>query len=96
MRTLALVQAIVNKEEASKALEAYRDMQMPYLPRVQKVDRQKHIERLMAEVSKGPLKITHVMQKQAKSKLRSRVVQRSQAEQAAADKRLSGKIGGIV
>jgi hypothetical protein len=94
LRTFALVQAIVSKEDANKALETYRDAQMPYLPKVQRVDRQKHIERLMAEVAKGPVKIVQVMQKPARSKLRARVIQRTQEEKAASDRRLAAKLGG--
>lgn len=81
---------------ANKALEEYRDTQMPYLPRIQSNDRQQHIKKLMSEVARGPISITPVMQRQVRSKLKTRVVQRSEEEQLAASRRLSRKIGGIL
>jgi len=96
MRTRALVQALVNKEEAQKALDAYRDVQMPYLPRIQKDDRQQHIKRLMDEVARGPIGITPVMPKQVRSRLKTRVIQRSEEENLAQSRRISKKIGGIL
>ena len=100
MRTRALVQAIVldakDNTAADKALQDYRDAQMPYLQRVQKDDRQQHIKRLMAEVARGPMSITPVMQKQVRSKLKARVVQRTEEEQLVASRRLSKKLGGIL
>lgn len=94
-RTRAIVQALVNKDEADNALKTYRDAQMPYLPRIQKDDRQKHIQRLMSEVARGPMQITPVMQPKVRSKLKTRVVQRSEEERATAQRRLSKKIGGF-
>ncbi len=99
MRTKALVQAIVNKDAADDALKSYGDAQMPYLSRIKRDDRNQHIKRLMSEVSKGPLAIAPVMQKQVKSKLKHRVVERDQVskeEQLAATRKISKKIGGFI
>lgn len=95
MRTRTLVQAIVNAEAAEGALKEYRDVQMPYLPKMHKDDRSKHIQHLMAEVSKGAMSITPVMQKRVKSKMKTKVVSRDE-ERIAASNRVSRKIGGMV
>lgn len=95
-RTRAIVQAIINKEEANNALELYRDTQMPYLPKVKRSERQEVIKRLMSEVSKGPMAITPVMQKQVKSKLKTKVIQRSEEERLVSSRRVASKMGGIL
>lgn len=95
-RTRAIVQAIVNKDEANKALDLYRDTQMPYLPRVKNSERQEVIKRLMSEVAKGPMAITPVMQKQVKSKLKTRVIQRSAEERLESSRRMAKKMGGLI
>lgn len=96
MRTRAIVQALVNKDSADEALKAYRDTQMPYLPRIQKDDRQQHIKHLMDEVARGPIGITPVMTKQVRSRLKTKVIQRSEEEHLAQSRRISKKIGGIL
>jgi hypothetical protein len=90
------VQAIINKEEANNALELYRDTQMPYLPKVKRSERQDVIKRLMSEVAKGPMAITPVMQKQVKSKLKTKVIQRSEEERLVSSRRVASKMGGIL
>jgi hypothetical protein len=67
---------------------------MPYLPKVKQTDRQQHIKRLMSEVARGPMAITPVMQKQVRSKLKTKVIQRTE-EQVENTRRISQKIGGI-
>lgn len=96
MRTRAVIQALVNKEAADKALDDYRDSQMPYLRRTQKDDRQRHIKLLMDEVAKGPIGITPVMPKQVRSRLKTKVIHRSEEEQLAQVRRISKRIGGIL
>lgn len=96
MRTRTIVQAIVNKDAADDALKSYREVQMPYLSRIQKNDRGQHIKKLMEEVARGPIGITPVMPKQVRSKLKTRVIQRTKEEQLAQDRRISKKIGGIL
>ena len=98
MRTRAIVQALVNKDAADEALKNYSETQMPYLSRIKKDDRSQHIKRLMSEVARGPMAITPVMQKQVKSKLKTRVVERNQTsteEQVAVHRRISKKLGGF-
>lgn len=90
------MQAIINKEEANNALELYRDTQMPYLPKVKRSERQDVIKRLMSEVAKGPMAITPVMQKQVKSKLKTKVIQRSEEERLVSSRRVASKMGGIL
>jgi len=90
-----MVQATVNKEAADKALADYRDAQLPYLPKVQKNDRSMHIKKLMEEVGRGEMRITPVMQKQVKSKMRHKVIQRDDARATQAN-RIAKKVGGIV
>lgn len=95
-KTRALLQGIVNKEAADGALKEYLHAQMPYLARAQKDERQQHIKRLVDEVARGPMRVTPVMTKQVKSRLKSRVVQRSAEEQSALAKNVSKRIGGYV
>lgn len=98
MRTKAIVQAIVNKDAADDALKVYSETVMPYLSRVKRDDRNQHIKRLMTEVARGAMSITPVMQKQVKSKLKTRVVERdsgSQEEHVAMQRKISKKLGGF-
>ena len=95
-RTRAVVQAMVNKEAADEALKNYRDAQMPYLVGIQKTDRSQHIQRLISEVARGPMAITPVMQKQVRSKLKARVVQRTDEERVEFDRKLAKRIGGFL
>lgn len=69
---------------------------MPYLPRVKNSERQEVIKRLMSEVAKGPMAITPVMQKQVKSKLKTRVIQRSAEERLESSRRMAKKMGGLI
>lgn len=94
MKTRALVQALVNKEAADGALKEYSDAQMPYLPKIKKDDRSRHIGKLMEEVGRGAFSISPVMQKRVKSKMKTKVVQRSE-ERLSQDRRLHKKIGGL-
>lgn len=98
-RTRALVQAIVNKDAADDALKSYSEVLMPYLVRIKREDRNQHIKRLMDEVARGPMSITPVMQKQVRSKLKTRVVERDQVpteEQLATTRRITKKLGGFM
>ena len=96
MRTRALVQAIVNKDAADDSLKNYRDTLMPYMAKIQKTDRSEHIKHLMNEVARGPMSISPVMQKQVKSKLKTRHVARSTEEELASTRRINKKIGGLL
>jgi len=93
-RTRAIIQATINKDAADEALKVYRDTLMPYLSRIQKSDRNQHIKHLMDEVARGPMSIAPVMQKQVKSKLKTRHVARSAEEELASTRRITKKIGG--
>lgn len=96
-RTRVIVQAMVtkaNQEAVDAALKDYRDAQMPYLRRVQNDDRSRHIKKLMEEVARGPIGITPVMQKRVSSKLKTRVVQRTEEERLESSRHLSKKLGG--
>lgn len=90
-----MVQAIVNGKEADKTLSDYRDAQMPYLPKIQKDDRSKHIQKLVEEVGRGAMSISPVMQPRVKSKMKTKVVQRKE-ELVAQSNRISRKLGGIL
>jgi hypothetical protein len=95
-KTRALVQAFINHEEAQKGLDTYRDALFPYFQKQQKDQRQSHIQRLIAEVSRGPLSVTPIEQRKARSKLKTRIVERSKDEAVEATRRLSKRIGGYV
>lgn len=95
LKTRTLAQALVNKDEADKALTEYRDVQMPYVARQKKDERNVHIKQLMSEVGKGALTVTPVMQKRVTSKMRTKVVERSEEHIAAAN-RVTKKIGGVL
>jgi hypothetical protein len=91
-----LIQTVINKDAADEALKSFRDVLMPYLPKIQKDDRSQHIKRLMSEVARGPMSITPVMQKSVKSKLKTRHVTRSAEEELASTRRITKKIGGFL
>ena len=93
MKTRAIIQALVNKDAADGALKEYRDQQLPYLPKVQQDDRSRHIKKLMEEVGRGSMSITPVIQKRVKSKMNTKVVQRSE-ERVEQSNRIAKKIGG--
>lgn len=95
MKTRTLVQSIINHEEAQKALEAYRDVQFPYLPNVKKTENQEHIDRLKKEVARGPLVIRAFPERKMKSKLKTRV-EKMTPEQRDISKRLSSKLGRLM
>ena len=88
----AILQAIVNKEEAQKSLESYRDLQFPYYRKMQQTDRDKHIKQLMSEVSKGPIAVFPMEEKRVKSRLKTRMVKRMTPEQRDIMNRLSKKL----
>lgn len=96
LKTRVLAQALVNKDEADKALSDYRDVQMPYVARQKKDERSVHIKQLMSEVGKGALTVTPVMQKRVTSKMRTKVVERSSDEHVASANRVAKKIGGVL
>lgn len=93
-KTRALVQTFINHDEAQKALDTYRDILFPYFQKQQKDQRQSHIQRLIDEVSRGPMTVTPVEQRKVRSKLKTRIVERSQEEAVEATRRLSKRIGG--
>lgn len=95
-RTRALIQSIINKDAADDALKSFRDVLMPYMVRIQQTDRSQHIKYLMDEVARGPMSIAPVMQKQVKSKLKTRHVARSAEEELASTRRITKKIGGLL
>jgi hypothetical protein len=95
MKTRVLAQALVNKEATDKALDEYRDLQMPYLARQKKDERSEHIKQLMSEVNKGALTVTPVMQKRVTSKMHTKVVKRSEEHVASAN-RVTKKLGGVL
>jgi hypothetical protein len=85
LRTRAIVQAIVNHEEAESALLAYRSAALPYLERVEERTKKEHLARLLKEIDRGPLSVTPIMQPRVGSKLRAR-----------ARGEISKKIGGYL
>lgn len=96
MKTRAVVQSIVNHEEAQKALEGYRDIQFPYLANIRKSEHQEHIDKLKKEVARGPMVIRAFPEKKMKSKLKSRLNDKMTPEQRAISKRLSTKLGRLM
>jgi hypothetical protein len=81
---------LVSKDAADDALSSYRNAQMPYLQGVQKKDRQQHIKRLVEEVSRGALSITPVMPKKVKSRLKTRIIQRTTEDDIKSSKKFKG------
>jgi hypothetical protein len=93
-KTRAIVQALYNKEKAPEALDEYRDIQFPYYQRSQRKERDRYIAQLTKEIQRGIMQVTPLTRPKARSKLRTRVVERSADEQAAAVRRLSKRLGG--
>ena len=92
MRTRAIVQALVNKEAGQAAMDLLREVQFPYFKATQQRDREHHIKKLMDEVSKGPLVITPHIEKRVRSRLKTRVLQRTASERADSANRISRKL----
>lgn len=97
MRTRAIVQAVVNKDAAEAALKEYRDTLMPYLPRAEADDKQQHIKRLVGEVARGPISVTPVVQKQVRSRLKTKMAARPEASPTveATVRKMYKKLGGF-
>lgn len=94
LKNRAIIQALVDKEKAQEALDAYRDSQFPYFQKIQRDQRSEHIKRLAAEVQRGPLAVTPLVQKRVRSKLKTRVVEREETLEDS--RRLSRKISGYL
>lgn len=92
-RTRALIKALVDKEHLQEAFDDYRNAIFPFYSKMQDVDRQQHIKRLISEVGRGALAVTPLSTPKVKSKLKTKVVQRPD-EMAQATRRVARKIGG--
>lgn len=94
--TRLLTQAQVNAEAAPKAFDEYVKLRYPYLETAKKREKDEAISQLMAEVKKGPLKITPLGDTAVKSRT-YRKISREQVptteEANAVGSRLMGKIG---
>lgn len=94
-KTKVIVQTLFDKEKAQEALEEYRDLQFPYYQGVQRKEREANIKRLMAEVTQGAMTVTPLWSPKVKSKLKTKVIERSPEEQVEVGKRLSKRLGGF-
>lgn len=96
-KTKAIVQAVVGADEAQKALDAYREVRMPYLEKVKERDKEKHVKMLMNEILKGPLAISPIFtEKKVKSRMKTLVAEKMTPDQRAALNRLSNKFGRVL
>lgn len=77
VRLRALAQAIVNKEKAAEAFDEYRNEAFPWITTQKKRDRQAHIDLLSQEVARGGLSIQAVREDKVRSRLKTRVVERT-------------------
>ncbi len=82
VKTKAIVQSIVKQEAGKEAWEGYFKEAFPWVATAQTMERQDHIKKLMSEVRRGPIKVTQVFdaQKTMRSRLRTKVIERRQAE----------------
>jgi hypothetical protein len=100
-RLRALAQAIINKEKGPEAFDEFRASAFPWVKTQQKRDQAEHIKLLEAEVKRGVLGITPLVDntKQVRSRLKTKVVssqpealRRSSKEM----KSIYSKMGGVV
>ena len=96
-KTRAIIQAVVDAKEADEALKAYRDVQFPYYQKQQSSQKRAVIDQLMNEVKKGGFVVTPVgQQKKMRSRLKTRVVERTAEDQKQAALRVSNRLGSYV
>ena len=76
-------------------MDQYRDAIFPYYQKLNRKDKDAKIEALNSWIRQGPMSVTALWQKKARSKLKTKVVERSEQERVEATRRLSRRIGGF-
>ena len=92
-RLRALAQSIVNKEKGGEVFTEYMKVAFPWLETQKKRDHSDHVRILMEEVKRGALGIRPLWEeKKGRSRLKTKVVERSKTEQ----NKLYSKLGRII
>jgi hypothetical protein len=78
-RLRALAQVIIDQEKGVKAFEEYMKEAFPYLETAKRREHGKHMSVLMEEIKRGGLAITQKHETSMKSRLKTKVVERSAA-----------------
>jgi hypothetical protein len=73
----ALAQIEIDKEKGVEAFEEYMKIAFPYLEAAKKRDRKQYLELLQKEIKQGALVVKPLGTGKAKSRLRTRVVERA-------------------
>ena len=94
-RLRALAQGIVNKEKAVEAFEEYQHTAFPWIATQKRRDAQAHVKLLADEVRRGGLSIRPLWEKPLRSRLKTRIVERSQRSEKEMTK-LYEKLGTVV
>lgn len=98
----ALAQAIINKEKGPDAFTEFREASFPWIKTQQKRDQAAHIKILEAEVRRGVLGVTPLVDntRQVRSRLKTKVVESSQPDALRKSskemKNIYAKMGGVV
>jgi hypothetical protein len=91
-----LTQAQVNPQEGPKAYDEYVKIRYPYLETAKKREKDETISRLLAEVNKGPLRITPLGDTSVKSKLHTKFMKTQSERTSEVASRLMRKIGSVM
>lgn len=76
-KTLAVVQAIFEKESAKKAWESYMTTAFPWVATAKKREVESWSKHLASEVSKGALSVTAQQEVRYRSRLKAKAVEQS-------------------
>ena len=79
-RFRASAQIIIDKDKGVEAFEDYMKIAFPYLDALKRRDRGEFLKALNKEVARGAITVTPVMPTRIKSKLKTRMVQRSKPQ----------------
>lgn len=93
-KTRAIVQAIFDKEKSQEALDQYRDAQFPYYQKLHRKERDEQVKQLQDWVGRGSISVTPLWNKKARSKLKTKVIERDKADRVEATRRVSRKMKG--
>jgi len=92
-RLKLLIQAVVDKEEGLKAFNDFTGEAFPYIEATRKKDKQQHIETLMKELKRGVLAVKPIQEEKMRSRLKSRLIERSEVRSAKEQSKFYEKLG---
>jgi predicted aldo/keto reductase-like oxidoreductase len=96
-RLRALAQAIINKDKAQAVFEEYMKLAFPWIETAKKRETKEHTELLLNEIKRGGLVIKPLWQAtRMKSRLRTKIIERSTPKTKEEMNRLYDKLGKVI